>query len=122
MRPYLSTVLLVIGLYTVGAVPQLLVPKLFLRKVTFGVETNDGLTLLLARHWALLAGLVGGLLVYAASHPEVRVPAMFIACVEKLVLSALIFFGGWKRTAMATRLALLDAVMGVVLLLCLLGI
>ena len=70
----------------------------------------------------LLAALVGGLLVYAAFHPEVRAPAMCVGCVEKLGLSGLVFFSGWKRTAMATRLALLDAVMGVVLLFCLVGI
>lgn len=122
MKPYLSTLLLVVGLYTAGALPQVFAPRWFLQRVTLGVETNDALTLLLARHWAGLATLVGSLLVYAAYHPEVRAPAMFIGCVEKLAFAGLIFFGSWKRTATATRLALIDAVMGVVLLLGLVGV
>jgi hypothetical protein len=121
VSPYLPTILLVIGLYTLGALPQLFAPRLFLSKVTLGVQTSDAVTLLLARHWALLAALVGGLLVYASFHPEVRGPALAIGSLEKLVFAALIFFGGWKRTPTATRLAVVDAVMGLVLVLCLLA-
>ncbi len=122
MSSYSFAILLVIGLYTAAALPQFFVPRLFLAKVTFGAETADPLTLLLARHWALLAALVGGLLVYAAYHQEVRFPAMLIGAVEKLALAGLLFFGGWKRTAAATRMAVTDAVMGAVLVLCLVGL
>ena len=90
--------------------------------MTFGAQTADPFTLLLARHWALLAALLGGLLLYAVGHPEVRMPAMLMAAVEKLALAGLVFFGGWKRTPAATRLAVVDAVMGVVLLLALAGL
>jgi hypothetical protein len=119
MRAHLGTILVVFGLYTACALPQFFAPRLLLARVTFGAETSDGLTLLLARHWALLAALVGGLLVYSAYHPETRAPAIFIAAVEKLALAGLLFFGGWKRTPAATRLAVADAVMGAVLLFCL---
>jgi hypothetical protein len=122
MGSHVQAILLVVGLYTMAALPQFLVPRLFLAKVTLGAETSDPLTLLLARHWALLAALVGGLLVYAVYHPEVQGPAMAIAAVEKLALAALIFFGNWKRTATATRLAAVDAAMGLVLVLCLAGL
>jgi hypothetical protein len=122
MNAHLSTILLVIGLYTVLAVPQVLAPKLFLQKLTFGVQSSDPLTLLLARHWALLATLVGALLLYASYHPEVRAPAMLIAAVEKLALAGFVFFGDWTRTSTATRTAALDAAMGVVLVLCLAGL
>jgi hypothetical protein len=122
MSSHLHAILLVIGLYTVTALPQFFVPRLFLARVTLGAETSDPLTLLLARHWALLAALVGGLLVYAAYHPEVQGPAMAIAAVEKLALAALLFFGSWKRPAAATRLAVVDAGMGAVLVLCLAGL
>jgi hypothetical protein len=122
MGSHIGVILLAIGLYTALALPQFFAPRFVLSRVTFGVDTADPLTLLLARHWALLATCVGGLLVYAAYHPEVRAPAIFIAAVEKLALSALLFFGGWKRTAAATRLAAADAVLGVALVLCLLGV
>ena len=116
MTPVWGPLLLVIGLFTLGALPQFFVPRLTLFRVTFGVETNDPFTLLLARHWALLASLVGALLVYAAYHPPVRAAAMCVAGVEKLGLAGLVLFGGWKRTPTATRLAAADAVMGLVLL------
>jgi hypothetical protein len=119
MRTHLATILVVFGLYTACALPQLFAPRLLLARVTFGTETSDGLTLLLARHWALLATLVGGLLVYSAYPPEVRAPAIFIAAVEKLALAALLFFGSWKRTPAATRLAVADAFMAAVLVVCL---
>ena len=122
MSAYLFPVLLVIGLYTLGALPQVFAPRMYLAKVTLGVETTDPLALLLARHWALLAALVGGLLLYAAYHPEVRVAAMTMAAVEKLGFAGLILFGGWKRTPTATRTALIDLAMAFVLLLALAGL
>jgi hypothetical protein len=122
MNAHLSAVLWGFGVYTLLALPQFFAPKFFLERVTFGAQTNDPLTLLLARHWALLAALVGALLIYAADHPEVRAPAMSIAAIEKLALAALIFFSGWKRTAAATRLAVVDAAMGVALVLALAGL
>jgi hypothetical protein len=122
MSTHLDTILLVIGIYTLLALGQVFAPRLFLAKVTFGADTSDPLALLLARHWALLAALVGALLVYAAYHSEVQRPAMAIAAVEKLALAGLIFFGGWKRTPTSTRTAVVDAVMGLVLLLCLAGL
>jgi len=122
MNGYLSAILLVVGVYTLLALPQFFLPKLVLERVTFGTQTDDPFTLLLARHWALLAALLGCLLLYAVGHPEVRAPAMLMAAVEKLALAGLLFFGGWKRTAAATRLAVVDAAMGVVLLLALAGL
>jgi hypothetical protein len=119
---HIGIVLLVVGAYTVLALPQLFAPRLFLARLTFGVQTDDAFTLLLARHWALLAALVGGLLLYAAFHREVQGPALFLGAVEKLGLSALVFFGPWKRTPGATRLAAVDALMGLALGACLLGL
>jgi hypothetical protein len=121
MRGYLPLLLQGMGLYTGLALVQFLAPKRFLRAFTFGVDTDDAFTLLLARHWALLAALVGALLFYSASHPAVRAPAMAVAAVEKLAIAGLVFFGGWARTKAATRLAVVDAAMGAVLVVCLAG-
>ncbi len=122
MNAHLGVILSVVGVYTLLALPQFFLPKLFLEKVTFGVQTADPFTLLLARHWALLAALLGLLLLYAVGHPEVRTPAMLMAAVEKLAMAGLVLFGGWKRSATATRLAVVDAGMGAVLLLALAGL
>ncbi len=122
MSAHVDLVLLVVGVYTLLALPQLFAPRLALARLTFGVKTDDDFTLLLARHWGLLAALVGGLLLYAAFHPAVQPPALLLGAVEKLGLSALVFFGRWKRTPAATRLATVDALMGLTLGACLLGL
>ena len=109
---HLQIVLIVVGLYTAAAAIQFVAPRLALRKLTFGAESSDPLTLLLAQHWGLLAGLLGGLLVYAAYHPEIQAPVMLFAAVEKLALAGLIFFGRWPRTPLGTRTAIIDLVIG----------
>lgn len=113
-------ILVVTGVYTAGALLQLFAPRTSLAMI-FGVRTDESFTLLLARHWGLLAALVGGLLVYSAFHPEVRAPVVVVAAVEKLVLAGLVFFGGWKRTPVAARTAVIDVVIAVLLLLVLAG-
>ena len=109
-------ILVATGLYTAVAVLQLFAPRTSLALI-FGIQTDEPFTLLLARHWGLLAALVGSLLVYAAFHPEVRAPVLVVAIVEKLTLAGLTFFGSWKRTPAATRTAVMDVVIAVVLLL-----
>ena len=113
-------ILVATGLYTAVAVLQLFAPRTSLA-VIFGIQTDDRFTLLLARHWGLLAALVGGLLVYAAFHPEVRAPVVVVAIVEKLTLAGLVFFASWKRTPTATRTAVVDVAIAVLLLLLLLS-
>jgi hypothetical protein len=121
INSHIEAVLIVTGLYTAGALVQFVAPRRFL-KVTFGADSDDALTLLLAQHWALLAALVGGLLVYAAYHPVLRVPALVIATVEKLGLAGLVFFGRWPRTPAGTRLAVADIVMAVIFILYFVGL
>jgi hypothetical protein len=113
-------ILVATGVYTAGALLQLFAPRTSLALI-FGVRTDDPFTLFIARHWGLLAALVGALLVYSAFHPEVRAPVLVVAIVEKLVLTGLAFFGGWKRTPAATRAAVVDVAIAVLLLLVLTG-
>ena len=109
-------ILVATGVYTAGAVLQLFAPRTSLAMI-FGIQTDERFTLLIARHWGLLAALVGSLLVYSAFHPEVRAPVVVVAIVEKLVLAGLVFFGSWKRTPAATRTAVVDVAIAVLLLL-----
>lgn len=109
-------ILVATGLYTAGAVLQLFAPRTSLALI-FGIRTDDRFTLLIARHWGLLAALVGTLLVYSAFHSEVRAPVVVVAITEKLVLAGLVFFGSWKRTPAATRTAVVDVAIAVLLLL-----
>jgi hypothetical protein len=112
---YAGTILLVIGIATASAVALVFVPRLGLRLV-FGDAAPDVLTTTLARHWGLLVALVGGLLIYAAYHPEVRIPVLAVAAIEKLAVG--LFFGtALPRSPIVMLVIVGDAVMA---LLCLL--
>lgn len=64
---------------------------------------------LLTRHWSLLAPSLGALLIYAAWHPELRVPLMLAAGIEKAGLVGLII-ANWGRpyTARMRLIAVFD--------------
>ena len=84
---HLQPLLLVTGVVTALAAVVFAAPRAGL-KLLFGVEQPDPVTLFVARHWGLLVGLVGGLLVAAAYLPAIRVPVMAVAAAEKLALVA----------------------------------
>ena len=71
----IELILLLTGVATTGALVLFLAPATIL-KMLFGQAPTDALSLLIARHWGLLVCLVGGLLIYATYHSEVRVPMM----------------------------------------------
>lgn len=77
-----------------------------------GEKTNDTTVILMARHWSLLVALVGGLLIYAAYHPEARVPAMIVGAAEKLVFGVLIIASPLRRRRLTLAVVCADAIMG----------
>jgi hypothetical protein len=77
-----------------------------------GETTSDTTVILMARHWSLLAALVGSLLMYAGYHPEARVPAMIIGAAEKLVFGILVIASPLRRRRLTIAVACADAVMG----------
>src|SRR5258708_35088784 len=81
LAAHIEWILLITGFATAGALVLTLAPVTML-KMLFGQTPSDALSLLIARHWGLLVCLVGALLVYAAFHPEVRVPTLIVAIVE----------------------------------------
>ena len=86
---HIGTVLAVTGLITGLPIVLFVAPAPGLR-LLFKLEIADPAGLFMARHWGLLAFTLGALLVYAAGHPEVRVPVVLAALVEKAGLVALI--------------------------------
>jgi hypothetical protein len=87
---------IITGALTASAAAGFLAPRPLLR-VLFGMSGEDAATLVLARHWSLLVGLVGVLLIFAGLHPEMRVPIAIVGAAEKFALAALVF-GGPLRT------------------------
>ena len=63
----ISTILLITGLVTMLPLLQFLFPAAFL-KLLNKIEIKDEAGLFFARHWGMMAFIVGGLLVYAAGH------------------------------------------------------
>jgi len=66
----------------------------------------------MARHWSLLAALVGGLLMYAAYHPEARLPALVIGAAEKLVFGILVIASPLRGRRLTIAVVCADAIMG----------
>ena len=92
----ISTILLVTGLVTMLPLLQFLFPAAFL-KLLNKIDIKDEAGLFFARHWGMMAFVVGGLLVYAAGHPEVRMPIICAALIEKSALVLLIALN-WGKT------------------------
>lgn len=83
-------------LYVCGAITMLPILMFFLPWATLGFLGLDvGLQagVPFAKHWGLMAFCFGALLVYAASHVEVRRPIVAAAAVEKLGLCVIIAMG-----------------------------
>ena len=91
----ISTILFATGLVTMLPLLQFLFPVAFL-KLLNKIEIRDEAGLFFARHWGMMAFVVGGLLVYAAGHPEVRLPVIVAALIEKAALVLLIALN-WSK-------------------------
>jgi hypothetical protein len=114
-------ILLVTGLATAGALILLLSPVTMM-KLLFGQAPSDGLSLLIVRHWGLLVGLIGALLIYAAYHAEIRVPTLIVAIVEKVAFAVGVFRLPFGRRPAVLVMALADSGMAVVYLMFLIGL
>jgi hypothetical protein len=111
----IELILVITGLATAGALVVFLAPVPVL-KMLFGQAPSDALSLLIARHWGLLVGLVGALLVYAAYDAKIRVPTLIVAIVEKAALVLGVFISPFRQRPPVLGMALADAGMAAVYL------
>ena len=105
-----GTLLVITGGLTALAGLGLIFPRQVLA-IFLGDRTNEKTTLLIARHWSLLVGLVGGLLIYAAYHAEIQVPAMAVAATEKLVLGGLVLASPLRTRLLTMAVVCADGIM-----------
>ncbi len=101
---HISAILTVTGVVTAAVVLQFFFPVQVLRLLS-KVSLHDEAGLFFARHWGLLAFVMGALLVYAADHPEARAPVMLAAAVEKAGLVGLVILHGGRPYTRGLRLA-----------------
>jgi hypothetical protein len=86
----INEILVMTGAVTASMLAQFLAPQAFLRGIC-KIDMRDEASLLFARHWGLLAFVMGGLLMYAGPHAAVRFPVVVAALVEKAGFAWLIF-------------------------------
>ncbi len=106
----LNIVLIVTGTLTAAAGLGLLAPRQ-VSAFFFGMPADDATTILLVRHWCLLIALIGGLLIYAGSHAQVREPVMIAAAIEKVVLAALVVASPLRKRPVTVAIVSADVVM-----------
>jgi hypothetical protein len=110
---HIQIILIVTGVFTALAFGQFVAPSKLLRLV-YGQVQADAAGLMLARHWGLLVGCVGLLLIYAAFEPTVRVPFMIFAMIEKIALGAMILGSDLRRQALAAAVAIGDLLISLI--------
>lgn len=91
----IADILHMTGAITAATLAQFLAPRAFLKHIS-KIEMTDEASLLFARHWGLLAFVIGALLMYAGSHAEIRQPVVAAALLEKAGLVAFIF-RDWRK-------------------------
>jgi len=82
---YIKPILVVTGIVTAAMIAAFFAPAIVLDQLFVGAPT-DAVSLALMRHWGLLVFCFGGLLVYAAYHPEVRKSVLVFTIIEKVAL------------------------------------
>jgi hypothetical protein len=82
LTEHMATVLWVTGAITMTPIAQFFAPRLALARM-YQIELTDEAGLLFARHWGIMAAAFGGLLMYAAAHPEHRAAIVAAAMIEK---------------------------------------
>src|SRR5215467_15828409 len=118
---HIELILLITGLVTAGVLAVFVAPVPVM-KALFGQAPSDALSLVIARHWGLLVGLVGALLIYAAYHAEVRVPTLIVAIVEKAALVLGVLISPFRQRPTVLAMILADTGMAAVYLLYLVGL
>ena len=115
LAAHIELILVLTGLATASALVLFLSPVTMMRML-FGQAPSDALSILIVRHWGLLVGLVGTLLIYAAYHSEIRVPTLIVAIVEKVAFALGVFLSPFHRRPTVFVMALADAGMAAVYL------
>ena len=117
---HIEVILIVTGALTAVALLQFIAPIPMLRMI-YGKAPLDEVSRFLARHLGLPIFLISVLLIYAASHPDVRGPATLLAAIEKIALGVGVFGSSLRKYPVAVAIALGDLVIALVYVLYLVG-
>ena len=110
MVAHAGTILVITGVLTAGVGLGVFAPGRLL-EILLGIEVAGAMTKLLGRYCFVLVALVGGLLIYAGYHAEIRVPAIVVGTVEKLTFVGLVLASPLRRRALTMFFVSADSVM-----------
>jgi len=86
----IAGILQITGAVTAAMLAQFIAPQMFLHAIC-KIELRDEASLFFARHWGLMAFVIGSLLMYAGAHPELRYSITLAALIEKAGFAFFIF-------------------------------
>jgi len=109
----IELIVIVSGIATMAAGLLVVAPKWGLAQLFGSTESHDPGVLTLASYWGLLVTLIGALVLAAAWMPELRVPVLIVAAIEKLALSMTVFFGAGSKPLLARRAAVTDTLFSI---------
>ena len=92
---YIKWIMLVSGALTCTMAYAAIAPDAALRS-TFGETLEGPLADIIVRNWSVLITLVGGMLIYGAFNPAVRVLTLIVAGISKLVFIGLVLSHGGR--------------------------
>jgi hypothetical protein len=105
----IQPVLLVSGILTFSMVLMMLAPRFALR-ATFGEAAEGGVADLVSRSWGEMIAASGLMLIYAAYHPEARLPILLYSIAGKAGFIVLTLSKGCRRMNAMTAVVA-DAIM-----------
>lgn len=105
----IQPVLLVSGILTFSMVLMMLAPRFALR-ATFGEAAEGRVADLVSRSWGEMIAASGLMLIYAAYHPETRLPILLYSIAGKAGFIVLTLSKGYRRMNAMTAVVA-DAIM-----------
>jgi hypothetical protein len=105
----IQPVLLVSGILTFSMVLMMLAPRFALR-ATFGEAAEGRVADLVSRSWGEMIAASGLMLIYAACHPEARLPILLYSIAGKAGFIVLTLSKGYRRMNAMTAVVA-DAIM-----------
>jgi hypothetical protein len=106
---HIDWILIVSGVLTFSMVLMMLAPRFALR-ATFGEAAEGRVADLVSRSWGEMIAASGLMLIYAAYHPETRLPILLYSIAGKTGFIVLTLSKGYRGTNAMTAVAA-DAVM-----------
>ena len=86
---YINIMLYVTGIITATVGLQFFFPELVSEKM-FQIKLKDDASILVARHWALLVGIIGLLIICSVHSPAIRTHILIAAVISKAAIVLLI--------------------------------